>query len=82
MKTQLNVRLDEALKQRLDELARTEGKNSSEVVRELIAGYVKDRDLPAYVDDLWERVGQKLKEKGYERGDVDAAVQSVRNQSS
>lgn len=82
MKTQLNVRLDEVLKERLDELARTEGKSSSEVVRELIADYVKDRDLPAYVDDLWERVGDKLREKGYEKGDIEAAIQSVRHRSS
>lgn len=82
MKTQLNVRLDEVLKERLDELARTEGKSSSEVVRELIADYVKDRDLPAYVDDLWERVGNKLREKGYEKGDIEAAIQSVRHRSS
>ncbi len=81
MESQLNVRLEETLKRRLDRLARREGKNSSEVVRELISDYVKDRDIEAYVDDLWERTGSKLRRKGYEREDVETVLESVRSGS-
>lgn len=82
MESQLNVRLEETLKRKLDRLARREGKNSSEVVRELISDFVKDRDIEAYVDDLWERTGHKLRRKGYERKDVETVLQSVRSGSS
>lgn len=60
MTTQMIVRLDPELKARVNNLAKAEGKSVSEVVRELIEGYVRDRDISSYIDNLWERVGDKL----------------------
>jgi hypothetical protein len=72
------IRIDPELKAKLDRLARAEGKSSSGMVRELIADYVKERDIGAYVDGLWDRVGAKLKAKGVDAAKVGQAVKDVR----
>lgn len=78
MTAQLLVKLDAALKQQLTRLARTEGKNTSQLVRELVEDYVKERDIEPYMDELWDRVGRKLKTKGVKARDVSRIVKAVR----
>ena len=78
MTTQFLVRIDSSLKNDFSRLARTEGKNASQKIRELIEGYVKDRDVSAYVDDLWGRMGRKMRTKGVTPRDIDRAVRDVR----
>lgn len=34
------------------------------MVRELISDYIKERDIGAYIDSLWERIGVKLTARG------------------
>ena len=51
---------------------------ASEVVRELIEGYVRDRDISSYIDDLWERVGDKLAARRVKRQDIQRAIREVR----
>ena len=82
MSTQMIIRLDPELKEKLYKLARTEGKPASRMVRELIAEYVKDRDISAYIDDLWDRIGAKLKSQGVKRTDIDKAVRTSRKAQS
>ena len=57
MTTQMIVRIDPELKNKVNSLAKAEGKSISEVVRELLEEYVKDRDIGLYIDDLWQRIG-------------------------
>lgn len=78
MSTQMIVRMDPGLKKKLAVLARTEGKTSSQMVRELVEGYVKEHDIAAYIDGLWTRTGAKLKKKGASAADVQAAIKAVR----
>jgi predicted DNA-binding protein len=61
MSNQMIVRIQPELKAKVNTLAKAEGKSVSEVVRELLDGYVKNRDISSYVDDLWDRVGSELK---------------------
>jgi predicted DNA-binding protein len=72
------VRLDPELKTKVNNLAKSEGKSVSEVVRELIEGYVKDRDIGSYIDDLWERVGDKLTARRMKPRDVQRTIREVR----
>ena len=72
------VRLDSEIKTKLTKLARAEGKNTSQVLRELIENYIQDRDMGAYVDDLWKRVGKKLKARGIGSDDIERAIHDVR----
>lgn len=82
MDTQLNVRIDEDLKKKLDQIARIEGKTSSGVVRELITEYIRDQDIQSYIDELWERIGESLEEEGVTSEDVESVIQRVRNRPS
>ena len=78
MTTQMIVRINPEVKERFNKLARVEGKTSSQMVRELIEDYIKDRDIGTYVDDLWDRIGGKLKSKGVRQRDIDKTIKEVR----
>jgi predicted DNA-binding protein len=78
MTTQLIVRIDEEIKKRLNRLARLEGKTTSEMVRELIEERIKERDIGAYIDDLWNRVGRKIKSKGTTPAAIKKAIKASR----
>ena len=80
MSIQMIVRIDPALKDKVNNLAKAEGKSVSEVVRELLEEYVKNRDIGQYVDDLWERIGGKLTSKGIGAEDIPDVIQKVRNE--
>ena len=78
MTTQMIIRMDPELKDKFARLARAEGKNTSEMVRKLIEDYVREHDISSYVDDLWERIGRKIKSKGKTLDDVAGAVKETR----
>jgi predicted DNA-binding protein len=78
MSTQMMIRIDPEMKERLNKLARVEGKTSSQMVRELIEDYIKERDIGSYIDDLWDRVGGKLRSRGVIPGDIDKAIKETR----
>lgn len=82
MTTQLMVRVDPRFKERLDKLARQEGKTTSQMVRELIEEHLKERDIGACIDDLWDRIGAQLKSKGVKPADIELAVKAVRARKS
>jgi predicted DNA-binding protein len=78
MSTQINIRINPELKEKLYKLARAEGKPASRMVRDIIAEYVKDRDIGAYVDDLWNKIGGKMRSRGIKTGDVVKAIRETR----
>jgi predicted DNA-binding protein len=78
MTTQMIVRIDPELKNKVNNLAKAEGKNVSEVVRELLEEYVKNRDIGLYIDDLWQRIGDKLKSRKVGPQKIQRAIQEVR----
>lgn len=78
MSTQMIVRIDPELKTKVNNLAKTEGKSISEVVRELLEDYVKDRDIGLYIDDLWKRISNKLTSRGFGSKDIKRVIQEVR----
>jgi hypothetical protein len=78
MTTQMIIRIDPEVKNKLGKLARMEGKTTSQMVRELIEDYTRDRDIGPYIDDLWDRMGGKLKSKGVRQRDIDKAIKEVR----
>ena len=80
MSTQMIIRIDDEVKNRLSKLARLEGKTTSEMVRELIEEYIKERDISAYIDDLWNRTGKKLKSKGVTPATINKAVKETRKE--
>ena len=79
MEKQLVVRIDPELKDKVSALARAEGKTSSQLIRDLLEEYVRKRDMSAYIDSLWNRIGKQFQETGVEAGDVDEAIRQVRS---
>jgi predicted DNA-binding protein len=79
MATQMIIRLDDKLISRMQELARTEGKNASQVVRELVEAYVSERDPTAAIEDLWDRIGDKLQKRGAQKRHINRAIRQVRS---
>jgi len=76
--TQILVRIEPDLKKKVNRFAKAEGKTTSEVVRELLEDYVRSRDIGAYVDDLWDRTGKKLKSKRMGPDEIQRIIKEVR----
>jgi predicted CopG family antitoxin len=72
------VRINPELKNKVNNLAKAEGKSVSEVVRELLEDYVKNRDIGLYIDDLWQRIGGKLISRKVGPQEIQHAIQKVR----
>lgn len=79
---QLTVRIDDELKDRLRNLARHEGKTTSDVVRSLVKKYVQDRDRSTFLENLWERMRENAEAEGMSQKDVDRLIDTVRDQST
>ncbi|MFB6346981.1 MAG: ribbon-helix-helix protein, CopG family [bacterium] len=79
MSDQMNVRINADLKEQFQRLAQDEGKSASEKIRELMSEYIKERDISAYVGDLWERTSEKFEQKGIDKSDIDDAIKRVRS---
>lgn len=79
MSTSLIVRIEETTKKRFSRLVRIEGKSASEKIREMIDGYIKKADIGPVVDDLWDRVGTKMRKKGVRERDVAQTIRDVRS---
>lgn len=78
MATQMIIRVEPGLKNKVSQLARAEGKNLSELVRELLLKYTKERDMSAHMDDLWERIGRNFSENNVSETDIENAIKQVR----
>ena len=78
MTTQMSIRLDSEVKSKITKLAYVEGKRASQVVRELIEKSLRERELGAYVDDLWNRVGKKLTSREVAMKDIERTIREVR----
>ncbi len=75
---QLTIRIEEDLKDQLDHLARQEGKTTSDVVRQLVKSYVRDRDRSVFLESLWQRMQANAEAAGMSKGDVARAIDKVR----
>lgn len=78
MATQMIIRIEPDLKNKLNQLARMEGKTTSYKIRELIEDYIKERNINVYIDDLWKRIEKKLTNKGVRLKDIDNAIKEAR----
>lgn len=81
MTTEIIIRIEPDLINKVTRLAKQEGKTINEIVRELLEEYVHNRDIDSYVDDLWERIGKKLLAQGVTPDDVERSIQEVRKQT-
>ncbi|MBN2438135.1 MAG: ribbon-helix-helix protein, CopG family [Deltaproteobacteria bacterium] len=78
MSTQMIIRIEPELKDKVGRFARAEGKTTSDVVRELLEEYISSRDIAAYVDHLWKRIGGRLSAQGVTAERIPEAIQKIR----
>ena len=78
MATKMIIRIEPGLKDKVSRLAKSEGKNLSELVRELLEKYTKERDMGAYIDNLWSKIGSNLP-KNMSESDIQNAINQVRS---
>ena len=78
MATQMIIRVEPGLKDKIRQLAKSEGKNLSELVRELLIKYTSERDMGGYIDNLWDRITQKLSQENISEADIEEAIRQVR----
>jgi predicted DNA-binding protein len=78
MTMQMLIRIEAQKRKMLDRLSKSEGKTTSEVVRELIDTFISQHDVSGYVDRLWSRIGQTLKRKGYSEADIPKFIKESR----
>lgn len=72
------VRIDSDTKKKASALAKAEGKTISQVIRELLENYIRERDMSAYIDDLWTRIGAQLAAAGKGPKNIPNAIEAVR----
>jgi predicted DNA-binding protein len=78
MATQMIIRVEPTLKNKVSQLAKAEGKNLSELVRELLVKYTKERDMSAHIDNIWDRIGQNFLKNNISENDIEKAIKQVR----
>ena len=79
MATQMIIRVDTDLKNKVSQLAKAEGKNLSELVRELLEKYTKERDMSSYIDNLWDKIGQNFMQ-GVSEADIERTIKQLRRE--
>jgi predicted DNA-binding protein len=78
MSAQMTIRVDPEIKKRFNKVVRAEGKTSGQALKELIENYIKEREPRTYIDDLWGRIGGKLRSKGVRQRGIDKAIKELR----
>ncbi len=82
MTTQMIIRIEPTLKNKVSNLAKSEGKSLSELVRELLENYTKERDMGAYIDNLWDSIGKKLSKENINESDIAEAIKLTRSRNA
>ena len=82
MATQMIIRVEPGLKDKVSRLAKSEGKNLSELVRELLEKYTKERDMAGYIDSLWDKIGMDLTKNGISESDIEKAIEQTRSENA
>lgn len=78
MTAQLMIRIDQELKEQSARLAKQEGKNLSELVRDLLQQHLKERDSAAYIDTLWDSIGEEMLQNKVTEQTIEQAIAEVR----
>lgn len=79
MTSQILVRIDSELKEKIQRLSHFEKKSVNEKIRELVAEYVKEHDMEASMKALWDEAGRDLKKRGHKASDVRRMIKEARS---
>ena len=82
MTTQMIIRIEPTLKNKVINLAKSEGKTLSELVRGLLENYSKERDMGGYIDNLWDSIGKKLSQENVNESNIEEAIKLTRSRNA
>ena len=54
----------------------------SELVRELLEKYTKERDISTYIDNLWDRIGNNFSKNNISEANIEEAIKQVRSKNA
>lgn len=74
------IRVDDPTKDKFEYLARRAGQTVSEVIRDLMRNYIKEKDMAAYIDDLWNEMSAQARASGFTVKDVPRIIKEVREE--
>lgn len=77
--SQILVRIDKDLKEKIQRLSHLERKSVSEKIRELLTDYVSEHNMESAMKELWDEIGQAIKKKGYKESDVKRLIKEARS---
>ena len=77
MGCQLVIKIDEEKKEKFCWLVHMEGKTASGKVREMIDDYIAKTDISYIIDNLWSRIGLKIKDKGFKESDIEEMIKDA-----
>ncbi len=78
MTTQMLIKLDSEMKEKLSFLAKREGESVNFVIRNLIDEYIKNKDITCHIDELWQRIGNQMLSQDISTKDINKAIKAVR----
>lgn len=78
MGSQILVKIDKDKKEKFYSLVRMEGKSASAKIREMIEDYIAKTDVSYVIDNLWSRIGLKMKDKEYMEVDIEKMIKDAR----
>lgn len=74
------VRVDDETKERFERVAKRNGFSVSEVIRDLMKDYIKERDKTAQIGDLWNRMSVQARVSGLTVKDIPRIIKEVRDE--
>jgi predicted DNA-binding protein len=78
MTTQMLIKLDYEMKEKLSFLASKEGESVNSVVRKLIEEYINNKDISSHIDAVWQRIGNSMTLQNISPKDINKAIKAVR----
>lgn len=78
MSSQVIIRVENSLKENFARLSRSEGKTTSQAMREMMEKYVQDRDFASYIDYVWGKISNDFKVRGVTEKQIQKTIKQVR----
>jgi len=78
MTTQLVIQVEPDLNEQIGRLARAEGKSASQIAHDLLADYVRQRDMAGYLDGLWTRIRSQLPDRAQDPEYLQQVIRQAR----
>ncbi len=76
------IRIDEKIKDDFNKLARSNGQTTSQVIRELMQNYIKERDATQHINNLWTRISNEIKTNQVAEKEIQELIISSRKNNT